>query len=89
MTTREKTVGQLIRERRADASKAAAARELDISPMTYDMWERDVWNPGIGYAGTLADWLELERSFILDLLYRTEITKRDMRPYINSALAAA
>lgn len=88
MTTKEKTVGQLLRDRRADASKSAASRALDISPMTYDMWERDVWNPGIGYAETLAEYLDVERSFILELLFRSEIAKRDTRPYINSAVAA-
>ena len=88
MATKLKTMGELLRERRADASKASMARALDVENMTYSMWEQGVWNPSIRYAGALAEHLGLDRSVVLDLLYRTEMTKRDTRPYINSAAAA-
>lgn len=81
------TVGEMLRQKRGDASKVATARALQVTPTTYDLWEQDVWVPGIRYADPIAAFLDQDIDEILRKLYEAEKRKRDMRPYINSAAA--
>ena len=62
---------QLLREKRGDTSKAEAARQLEVSRMTYRMWEDGVWSPRVSNYGKLADWLGLPRDQVLNMLARS------------------
>lgn len=42
------------RESREVTSKAQAARDLEVSRMTYDMWERGAWVPDLDKAEQIA-----------------------------------
>ena len=63
--------GELERSRLdRDLSKSAAAREMDISRMTYDMWERGAWVPDITNVGIIADFTGLGRDVVISTLLR-------------------
>lgn len=66
------TVGTLLartRDRR-QLSKSAAAREMGVARMTYDMWEKDAWVPDPDKAKILADFAGVEQVEVLTILWK-------------------
>lgn len=72
MAAKSKTIDKLLAEARKnkDLSKAAASRELGVSRMTYDMWERGAWVPDMDNIGILADFTGENREEVFSILAR-------------------
>lgn len=74
MATKKATpkIDKLIEAARLDKdlSKAAASRELGVSRMTYDMWERGAWVPNMDNIDILADFTGTPREEVFSILAR-------------------
>lgn len=53
-----------------ELSKAAASRELGVTRMTYDMWERGAWVPAMENIDVLAAFTGLRKEEIFSILAR-------------------
>lgn len=60
---------EVVREQKK-LSKSAAARELDVSRLTYDMWERGAWTPDLDKVGRLSEWTGVAREVMFSVLAR-------------------
>lgn len=71
-TSRFIQIGAAMARARADKelSKSAASRDIGVSRMTYDMWERDAWVPGVERAEEIATFCDLPKVDVLAALLR-------------------
>ena len=60
MTTKFRSIGDMLKDRRGDGQKSDVYRKLNVSAGTYNSWESDMYVPGDEYAEELAEHLGIE-----------------------------
>lgn len=78
------SISEVLKERRKEtgASKRSVYKQLDVSSQTYDAWEGGVYVPSDDHAEDLADYLDMELSHVVWMLYRSRIRAKGV--YISS-----
>lgn len=83
MTTRTKTIAEMLKDRRGDGTKAGAVRSLGTSRQMYDTWESGLYLPGEEFVPAIAQYLEMdEEALALQRYY--EKLERAKGVYLDS-----
>lgn len=88
MTITERTIADMLEDRRGDAYATEAAKALGVSRNMYTQWESGHAIPGDEYVPALARWLEVDEEWMALKRYHEKLA-RAKGVYLSSMIVAA